>query len=206
MAGAAPGRHHRASGRCQYPRQAGQTPRCPPPASLTWLAPKVARPPDAATSPASGSWNRAATAARSASGATAPSPCRWWRRDSVNRQPTSAAVGHSATESTPYRTTENRIQLSVRTPARPGAATQGPPHAQGFGGLAIRQQSYWQLFTPQISRPFPVHRPRARNHARLPHHRPAALWLALALQRRGPWCTSPTARATRCRAAGTGCT
>ena len=29
------------------------------------------------------------------------------------------------------------------------------------------QQSYWQLFTPQISRPF-HHRPRARGHVRLP--------------------------------------
>ena len=74
--------------------------------------------------------------------------------DSVNRQPTSAAVGHSATESTPYRTTENRIQLSVRTKLAQGLLTQGHPTLKDSVWFGYSQQSYWQLFTPQISRPF----------------------------------------------------
>ena len=74
--------------------------------------------------------------------------------DSVNRQPTSPAVGHSATESTPYRTTENRIQLSVRTKLAQGLLTQGHPTLKDSVWFGYSQQSYWQLFTPQISRPF----------------------------------------------------
>ena len=74
--------------------------------------------------------------------------------DSVNRQPTSPAVGHSATESTPYRTTENRIQLSVRTTLAQGLLTQGHPTLKDSVWFGYSQQSYWQLFTPQISRPF----------------------------------------------------
>ena len=74
--------------------------------------------------------------------------------DSVNRQPTSTAAGHSATESTPYRTTENRIQLSVRTKLAQGLLTQGHPTLKDSVWFGYSQQSYWQLFTPQISRPF----------------------------------------------------
>ena len=74
--------------------------------------------------------------------------------DSVNRQPTSPAAGHSATESTPYRTTENRIQLSVRTKLAQGLLTQGHPTLKDSVWFGYSQQSYWQLFTPQISRPF----------------------------------------------------
>lgn len=79
--------------------------------------------------------------------------------DSVNRQPTSTAEGHSATESTPYRTTENRIQLSVRTKLAQGLLTQGHPTLKDSVWFGYTQQSYWQLFTPQISRPF-----RATDH------------------------------------------
>jgi len=74
--------------------------------------------------------------------------------DSVNRQPTSTAAGRSATESTPYRTTENRIQLSVRTKLAQGLLTQGHPTLKDSVWFGYSQQSYWQLFTPQISRPF----------------------------------------------------
>ena len=79
--------------------------------------------------------------------------------DSVNRQPTSPSPGHSATESTPYRTTENRIQLSVRTKLAQGLLTQGHPTLKDSVWFGYSQQSYWQLFTPQISRPF-----RATDH------------------------------------------
>ncbi len=72
----------------------------------------------------------------------------------VNRQPTSDAADHSATESTPYRRTENRIQLSVRTKIAQGLLTQGHPTLKDSVWFGYTQQSYWQLFTPEISRPF----------------------------------------------------
>ncbi|MFY3382737.1 phospholipase A [Paracidovorax sp. MALMAid1276] len=77
----------------------------------------------------------------------------------VNRQPTSDAEGNSATESTPYRRAENRIQLSVRTKVAQGLLTQGHPTLKDSVWFGYTQQSYWQLFTPEISRPF-----RATDH------------------------------------------
>ena len=77
----------------------------------------------------------------------------------VNRQPTSDAEGNSATESTPYRRAENRIQLSVRTKIAQGLLTQGHPTLKDSVWFGYTQQSYWQLFTPEISRPF-----RATDH------------------------------------------
>ena len=77
----------------------------------------------------------------------------------VNRQPTSDAPDHSALTSTPYRRTENRIQLSVRTKIAQGLLTQGHPTLKDSVWFGYSQQSYWQLFTPQISRPF-----RATDH------------------------------------------
>ena len=73
---------------------------------------------------------------------------------SVNRQPTSDADGNSATDSTPYRRTENRIQLSVRTKIAQGMLTQGHPTRKDSLWFGYTQQSYWQLFSPDISRPF----------------------------------------------------
>lgn len=72
----------------------------------------------------------------------------------VDRQPTSDAEGSSATESTPYRRTENRIQLSVRTKIAQGLLTQGNPTLKDSVWFGYTQQSYWQLFSPDISRPF----------------------------------------------------
>ena len=77
----------------------------------------------------------------------------------VNRQPTSDAADHSASESTPYRRTENRIQLSVRTKLAQGLLTQGHPTLKDSVWFGYTQQSYWQLFSPAISRPF-----RATDH------------------------------------------
>lgn len=74
--------------------------------------------------------------------------------DSVNRQPSSDAEGHTAAESTPYRRTENRIQLSVRTKIAQGMLTQGHPTRKDSLWFGYTQQSYWQLFSPGISRPF----------------------------------------------------
>ena len=71
----------------------------------------------------------------------------------VNRQPTSDAPDHSALESTPYRRVENRIQLSVRTKIAQSLLTQGHPTLKDSVWFGYTQQSYWQLFTPEISRP-----------------------------------------------------
>ena len=74
--------------------------------------------------------------------------------DSVNRQPSSPAEGHTATSPIDYRTTENRIQLSVRTKIAQGLLTQGHPTRKDSLWFGYTQQSYWQLFSPHISRPF----------------------------------------------------
>ncbi|MBG9388662.1 phospholipase A [Caenimonas aquaedulcis] len=74
----------------------------------------------------------------------------------VNDQPTSANPLNNATTSQPYRTVETRIQLSLRTKLFEGllahdAGEEAPRDSLWFG---YTQQSYWQLFTPSISRPF----------------------------------------------------
>lgn len=74
--------------------------------------------------------------------------------DYVNRQPTSTAEGRTATTSTPYRQAENRIQLSVRTKLAQGLLVHGEGSRRDSLWFAYSQQSYWQLFTGQISRPF----------------------------------------------------
>ena len=79
--------------------------------------------------------------------------------DSVNRQPSSDAEDRTAADITPYRRTENRIQLSVRTKIAQGMLTQGHPTLKDSLWFGYTQQSYWQLFTPEISRPF-----RATDH------------------------------------------
>jgi phospholipase A1 len=73
--------------------------------------------------------------------------------NTVNRQPTSENPTNSATVSTDYRTTELRLNLSVRTKLAQGLFTYGD---QGLDSvwIAYSQQSYWQLFTPALSRPF----------------------------------------------------
>ena len=79
--------------------------------------------------------------------------------DSVNRQPTSSAPGHSAETATPYRRTEMRVQLSVRTKMAQGLLTAGDAERKDSLWFGYTQQSYWQLFSPGISRPF-----RATDH------------------------------------------
>ncbi len=74
--------------------------------------------------------------------------------DTVNRAPSSPTAGHSATSETPYLINEGRIQLSVRT-----KVGQGFLPVSNFGGrdslwFGYTQQSYWQLFSGSISRPF----------------------------------------------------
>lgn len=73
--------------------------------------------------------------------------------DDINRQPTSGNPLNNATSSTDYRTTEARLQLSVRTKVAQGIFAY---RGEGTDSLwfAYSQQSYWQLFTPALSRPF----------------------------------------------------
>ena len=79
--------------------------------------------------------------------------------DSVNRQPGSKVEGHSASAPVDYRTTENRIQLSVRTKVAQGMLTGSDTTRKDSLWVGYTQQSYWQLFSPDISRPF-----RATDH------------------------------------------
>jgi phospholipase A1 len=75
------------------------------------------------------------------------------RGNTVNDQPASDNPLNNAAAPQPYRKTETRIQLSVRTKLAQGLLTQGdgPRDSVWFG---YTQQSYWQVFTPVISRPF----------------------------------------------------
>lgn len=73
--------------------------------------------------------------------------------NSVNTLPTSPAPGHNATAVTDFRTTENRIQLSVRTKVAQGLLTQGDVRKDSLW-FGYTQQSYWQLFSGSLSRPF----------------------------------------------------
>ncbi|MDQ3059402.1 MAG: phospholipase A [Pseudomonadota bacterium] len=81
--------------------------------------------------------------------------------NTTNPQPSSPAAGHTALSATPYRQTENKIQLSVRTKIAKGLLKRGDLDEDDQDSLwfAYTQQSYWQLFTPALSRPF-----RATDH------------------------------------------
>lgn len=72
----------------------------------------------------------------------------------VNRQPTSDAPDRNALTAIDYRTTEMRVQLSVRTKLAQDLLTQGHPTLRDSLWVGYTQQSYWQLFSPDISRPF----------------------------------------------------
>jgi len=78
--------------------------------------------------------------------------------DSVNTAPSSPTAGHTATYQ-PYNTTETRIQLSVRTKVAQGLLTGGDPNRLDSVWFSYSQQSYWQLFNNDLSRPF-----RATDH------------------------------------------
>ncbi len=79
--------------------------------------------------------------------------------DQVNRAPSSPSPGRSATAATDYRTTEMRVQLSVRTKIATGLLTRDDPQRKDSLWFAYTQQSYWQLFSGHLSRPF-----RATDH------------------------------------------
>ncbi len=74
--------------------------------------------------------------------------------NSVNRQPGTPSPGHTPASGTPYRQTETRIGLSVRTKIAQGLLTRNDPVRRDSVWFAYSQQSYWQLFSGAISRPF----------------------------------------------------
>ncbi|MFN4003798.1 MAG: phospholipase A [Hylemonella sp.] len=83
-----------------------------------------------------------------------PISLSWILSDTVNRAPSSPTPDHTATTELPYLTQEGRIQLSVRT-----KIGQGLLPVEHFGGrdslwFGYTQQSYWQVFTSSLSRPF----------------------------------------------------
>lgn len=73
--------------------------------------------------------------------------------DSVNTAPSSPTAGHSA-DYQPYLQTEGRIQLSVRSKIGQGFLTHDDPLKRDSLWFGYTQQSYWQIFTSSISRPF----------------------------------------------------
>ncbi|WP_406624175.1 phospholipase A [Acidovorax sp. SDU_ACID1] len=72
----------------------------------------------------------------------------------VNRLPTSGNPNNSAEDPVAYRRTEMRVQLSVRTKLAQGLLTRGDPQLRDSLWVGYTQQSYWQLFSANISRPF----------------------------------------------------
>ncbi len=78
--------------------------------------------------------------------------------DGTNPAPSSPAPGHTATAQ-PYTDSEVRLQLSVRTKIAQGVLTGGDPNRLDSLWFAYSQQSYWQVFHSELSRPF-----RATDH------------------------------------------
>jgi phospholipase A1 len=78
--------------------------------------------------------------------------------DSVNEQPSSDAAGHTALTALPYKRTEHKIQLSIRTKIAKGLLKSGPGDGDDHDSLwfGYTQKSYWQLFSTGLSRPFRV--------------------------------------------------
>ncbi len=83
-----------------------------------------------------------------------PISLSWIGSDSVNTQPSSPAANHTATSPVAYSTNEARIQLSVRTKIAQGLLTQLQPSLRDSLWFGYTQQSNWQLFNGDISRPF----------------------------------------------------
>lgn len=84
-----------------------------------------------------------------------PISLSWAGSDSVNTNPSSPTPGHTANY-TDYLRSEGRIQVSIRT-----KIGQGFLPVEHFGGrdslwFGYTQQSYWQLFSSSLSRPFRI--------------------------------------------------
>ncbi|MDO9278092.1 MAG: phospholipase A [Polaromonas sp.] len=74
--------------------------------------------------------------------------------NTVNEQPSSSAANHTALAPVNYSNTETRLQLSMRTKVAQGLLTHGDSERKDSLWFAYSQQSYWQVFSSNISRPF----------------------------------------------------
>jgi phospholipase A1/A2 len=74
--------------------------------------------------------------------------------NSVNQQPTSPSPGHTPLTPEDFRSTEARIQISARVKVLKDIFTRGDPSRSDSLWVAYTQQSYWQVFSGGISRPF----------------------------------------------------
>ncbi len=83
-----------------------------------------------------------------------PISLSWVHGDSVNTAPSSTATGRTASTEQPYMRNEMRIQLSVRTKVATGLLPMLPDGQRDSLWFGYSQQSYWQLFNSEISRPF----------------------------------------------------
>jgi len=83
-----------------------------------------------------------------------PISLSWVHGNSVNTAPSSTATGRSATSEQPYMRNEMRIQLSVRTKVASGLLPMLPEGQRDSLWFGYSQQSYWQLFNSELSRPF----------------------------------------------------
>ena len=72
----------------------------------------------------------------------------------VNDQPSSDNPANSASFAQPYQKQEMRIQLSVRTKLAQNLLTSPGSNLRDSLWVGYTQQSYWQLFNPELSRPF----------------------------------------------------
>lgn len=83
-----------------------------------------------------------------------PISLSWIGSDSTNSQPSSSTPGHTMATAQPYSANETRIQLSVRTKIAQGLLTHQESQLRDSLWFGYTQQSYWQLFTGELSRPF----------------------------------------------------
>jgi len=74
--------------------------------------------------------------------------------DTVNQQPSSSADNRTAASPINYNNTEARLQLSMRTKLAQGLFMPANSKRQDSLWFAYSQQSYWQVFSGNISRPF----------------------------------------------------
>jgi phospholipase A1 len=80
---------------------------------------------------------------------------RWAQRQSWSAPTGTSASGTAASASVnPPVDARLPVQLSVRTKIAQGMLTQGHPTRKDSLWFGYTQQSYWQLFSPDISRPF----------------------------------------------------
>jgi phospholipase A1 len=83
-----------------------------------------------------------------------PISLSWIGSDSVNTQPSSPSSENTTAAAQPYNSNETRIQLSVRTKIAQGLLTRNQALLRDSLWFGYTQQSYWQLFNGELSRPF----------------------------------------------------